>query len=687
MTRKMLRGSTALFVALCAIPALPAAAQEGTTAGTGSQDAVSRGFLGTLWMTPGKRDLSLGSAVSRTTIDAEEIADRQAGTIAELLDTIPSVTLINGSTPQGSGINIRGYGANSTYGNDQKVAIQIDGASVGSEELYRIGTQLFTDPLLFREVEVLRGTIGSFEYGSGIVGGVVRLETKDASDFTGGVPGLRIGQTLEFSSNTAGATSSTTLAWQPDDRAEFLLNYTWRRQDDQVDGDGDVIGNSEFETPSWLAKGKYTFGQDDDHSISLSFSRTTADEKDVPYDTFSTTGGSFGNVDRTTETQQATLQYGYNPVSDLVDLTATLSYADQKIDYSYVPGSSPLEVTPTWPFLEATVNAKQRYETTKLVVKNEARFLTGEVAHSLRTGAEVSRRVRKDNDAASAPGGEDNRVALFVIDEMTAGGFTITPALRWEKSKVESAKDYGDYENDALMGGLALAYEFDNGLSIFGSYAYTEGLPIIDDLGSAAVNDWRMSTSEKAETWEIGASWAGTDVLSPGDNFSVRGNYYSTKMWDVTSYSASGSTSENLSRIETEGFELEASYGLSNGVYFDLQGSTGQGTEYAEGVPDTDWRNQPATTVGLTLGRKWGEWLDTSWEVRHTADARDALLEDLPDYTVHNLRATWKPQNGALEGTEVRFGLENAFDLDYTGNLSSRKAPGRTYKLGITKVF
>ena len=121
---------------------------------------------------------------------------------------------------------------------------------------------------------------------------------------------------------------------------------------------------------------------------------------------------------------------------------------------------------------------------------------------------------------------------------------------------------------------------------------------------SAAVNDWRMSTSEKAETWEIGTSWAGTDVLSPGDNFSVRGNYYSTKMWDVTSYSASGSTSENLSRIETEGFELEASYGLSNGVYFDLQGSTGQGTEYAEGVPDTDWRNQPATTVGLTLGRK-----------------------------------------------------------------------------------
>ena len=63
------------------------------------------------------------------------------------------------------------------------------------------------------------------------------------------------------------------------------------------------------------------------------------------------------------------------------------------------------------------------------------------------------------------------------------------------------------------------------------------------------------------------------------------------------------------------------------------------------------------------------------------------FVEIAENYTVHNLRATWKPQNGALEGTEVRFGLENAFDHDYTGNLSSRKAPGRTYKLGITKVF
>ena len=55
-----------------------------------------------------------------------------------------------------------------------------DGAAVGSEELYRIGTQLFTGPLLYKNAEVLRGTIGSFAYGSGIVGGVVKLEVETA---------------------------------------------------------------------------------------------------------------------------------------------------------------------------------------------------------------------------------------------------------------------------------------------------------------------------------------------------------------------------------------------------------------------------------------------------------------------------------------------------------------------------
>lgn len=681
MLTPLLRGTTAL---VCLSLAAPVAAQ----------DTDTPGFLGTLIVTGGKRDLSYGTALSRTVVGEEEIQDRQASTVAQLIDSVPGVTLVNGTTPQGSGINIRGFGANTTFGTDQKIAVQIDGASVGSEELYRIGTQLFTDPLLYREVEVLRGTIGSFAYGSGIVGGVVKLETKDASNFTGGVPGFGGSQTFEYGSNGNGWASSTNLAWMPTERAEFLLNYSLRDQDDLEAGDGSTIGNSAFRTPTYLAKGKFTFGQDDAHSVMFSHSRTVADDKDVPYDQFDTTGGTFGNVDRLTETAQTVLEYRFNPASDLIDLRANLSYADQQIEYDYIPGSSPLDGTPSFPFLVDTVNADQRYETTKLTVTNRALLDTGAVSHDMLFGLEAQRRVRADNTAAGAPGGRNDRFALFIVDEMTMGQVTLTPALRYEKSRIESENDLGtfptSYESDALMGGLALAYDFGNGLSVFASAAYTEGLPIIDDLGTGATAQRRIEMSEKSQTFELGAEYTGAGVFTGGDTFTIRGNLYQTKLWDITSYTVAGTTSTDLENVESSGFELEASYGLASGIYVDLAGHLGDGTEFNPDGSDTTWRNSPADRVQLAVGKKWNDNLDLSWEVVHATDRRDALGDDLPDSTVHNLRATWKPEaQGWLDETEVRFGVENVLDSDYVGHLASpsRKAPGRTFKVSLTKSF
>ncbi|KQI72961.1 ligand-gated channel [Loktanella sp. 5RATIMAR09] len=680
MLTSLMRGTTAL---VCLSLAMPATAQDNDP-----------GFLGTLILTGGKRDLSFGTALSRTVVGDEEIMDRQASTVAQLIDSVPGVTLVNGTTPQGSGINIRGFGANTTFGSDQKIAILIDGATVGSEELYRIGTQLFTDPLLYREVEVLRGTIGSFAYGSGIVGGVVRLETKDASDFTGGVPGFGGAQTLSFGSNGSASVSSTNLAWMPTDGAEFLLNYTLRDQDDLTAGDGTTIGNSAFRTPSFLAKGTFTFGQDDAHALSFSHSRTVADDKDVPYDQFVTTADSFGRVDRLTETTQTTVEYRFNPVADLVDLRANLSYADQAISSDYIPGSSPLEGTPSFPFLLETVNADQRYETAKLTVTNRALFDTGAIAHDMLVGGEVQRRIRADNAAGGAPGGTNDRFALFVVDEMTMGQFTMTPAVRYESSSIESENDLAGvpdtYEKDALIGGLALAYDLGTGLSVFGSAAYTEGLPIIDDLGTSATAQRRIGMSEKSNTFELGAEYTSTDIFADGDTFTMRGNLYRTELSDITSYTVAGSMATELDRVEVSGFELEASYGMARGFYADFAGHIGAGTEFNPDGTDATWRNIPADRAQLTLGRKWEDRLDLSWEIIHAVDRRDALGDDLPDSTVHNLRATWTPQAaGWLDGSDVRIGVENAFDADYVRHLSSpsRKAPGRSLNVSLTKSF
>lgn len=644
------------------------------------------GFLGTLVLGKGKREVQTDTAIPITEIDQREIDDRQASTVAELIDSVPGVSLVNGSTPQGSGINIRGYGANSTFGTDQKVAVEIDGASVGAEQLYRIGTQLFTDPLLYKSVSVTRGTVGSFEYGSGIVGGVVRLETKDASDLISGETGLSFGQTLEFSSNGNGITSSSVLAWKPTPDWEFLVNYTWRDQSLQQDGHGEDVGNTAFNLPSGLIKAKYTFGQNRDQSLTFSLANTTSSDRDVPFDSFTTTADSFGNVDRDTESRTAVLNYNFNPYgNDLIDLDVVLSYADQQINQTYVPGSSPLEGTPQGAGLLGLANADHRYQTTKLTFKNTSLFDTGAVSHDLRSGVEFIRRERLD--ASSTPGGTDNRIAVFAVDDMRIGdAWTVTPALRYETSEIKgsTAPNDGAFKQDALMGGLSVYYAFGNGLALFGSAAYTESLPIIDNLGTAAF----ITQAEKSRTFELGASLERNDVFQGGDRLALKANLYKTRLYDVTSYLVPGvrPPAPPLDRIETEGLELEASYGMESGLYVDLNANIVDGTEYAPGAAPIGWRNLPADNVRLTLGKRFGDELDLSWEMVAAA-ATDADGTDSAGFGIHNLRTTYVPQSGILKDTQIRVSIENLFDRAYTPHLSTRPATGRNVKLTLSRLF
>ncbi|MEM6309834.1 MAG: TonB-dependent receptor [Pseudomonadota bacterium] len=630
--------------------------------------------LGVLILGDSKRDIETETAIPTTTIDETEIRDRQAGTVGQLIDTVPGVSLINGATPTGSGINIRGFGGNSTFGTDQKVLIQIDGATKGGEELYRIGTQLFTDPFLFKNVEVLRGTIGSFEYGSGVFGGVVLLETIDASDLTLGEPGFAGRQTFEFSSNGEGISSSTTLAYQAGDTAEFLLNYSRRTLDVRKDGNGNDIApdSGDIDNPSWLAKAKFYFGEDREHSLTFSYTDTEDDRRDVPYETFGSF--DFGNVDRVIQNKTASLRYNWNPIdSDLIDLDIDLTYSDEFIESTAV-GPSPVAVN--------LRNADHKFETTTLRIKNTSLFTLGSTNHKLRAGVEVVSRKRKD--ANSAPGGTKESFAVFAVDEISFNnGLTLTPALRYETQTIHSDPFVapGDFSKDAFMGGLAAHYDFGNGWSVFGSYARTENLPIMDDLLNATLID----QSEKGEIYEIGFAYDRGDVFTDGDDFAFKLNYYTQSIDDVTTY-RSFPTSASTQSVDREGIELEASYAMQNGLYADFNAHFSSGSAVTLAGDKIDFRQNPADNLLLTLGKKFGEEWDVSWEINAVADYKVGAADD-DGYAVHNLRATYAPQQGVLKGTEVRFGVENVFDKFYQPRLATRPATGRNFVLTVSTTF
>lgn len=629
-------------------------------------------FLGTIDLGESTRAVQTGTAVPLTVVNQEEIDDRQANTIAELVDSVPGVTLINGSTPSGSGINIRGFGANGTYGTDQKVAVQVDGASVGSEELYRIGTQLYTDPSLYKSVDVIRGTVGSFEYGSGIVGGIVRLQTRDASDLTGGEPGVAFSQTLGGGTNREAFNSSSTLAWMPSENVEFLANYSWREQGTQRDGDGNSIENSAFGLPSFLMKGLFHLGSDGEHSIRANFSQTKASDRDVPYDTFGTTSGAFGNVDRDTLSQVAILGYNFNPLdNDAVDVDLQFSYANQKIDQQYVEGSGGP------PGGYSVVNADQRYETRKLTLKNTAFFDSGPISHNLRIGAEY---IQKDRlDAASAPGGRDKRIAFFLVDEMEmARGLTLSPAVRYESSTIDGVLDDAsvvNYKNNAIMGGVSMRYELPFGLAAFGSIAYTESLPILDDLENAI----NMQMAEKATTFELGASYDKSGLFGEGDRLAFKLNYYDTGLKDVTSYFG-------VSQVDLDGFEIEASYATAGGFYLDFNANIVSGQETGTGGAISDWRNLAPDSYQISVGKRFDRWLNVRWESTITSDTdEDGTVTE--GFDSHNLRVIVTPTKGLLKNTAIRLSVENLTDNLYTPLRSTRPAPGRNLKISVTQKF
>ena len=667
-------------------------------------EAEDSEFLGTITLGESKREVQTDTATPVTTIDRAEIRDRQATTIAELIDSVPGVSLVNGSTPGGSGINIRGFGANGTFGTDQLVAVFIDGATSGSEEIYRLGTQLFTDPYLYRSVQVQRGTVGSFEYGAGIVGGIVLLETVDASDITGGEIGFKWAQTLGYASNGEGFSTSTTLAWQPTADLEFLANYSYREQDNQDDGNGDEIGNSAFELPSFLLKGRYQFGADRAHSIEASFNRTESSDRDVPLDSFITAADFFGSVDRDTTSETAALIYNFSPSNnDLIDLEVALTYANQEFDQTFIEGS-----TDATGFFLGVIrglgNADHQYETTKLTVKNTSFFEVGSMAFDTRYGFEIQERDRLDAD--SAPGGTDDRYAFFAVGDVEIiPNLTFSPGIRYENSSIEGliadpsvpGGPFGpppgtpevpvSYENDALMGGASLRYAFDSGFAVFTSWARTENLPILDDLENSTF----ILQPQVATTFEAGASYDATGIFSDFDVVALKVNFFDTELDDVTSYSG-------IQTININGIEIEGSYATRGGFYIDVNANIVDGE--SESVPNNqtgvvtvaDWTRTPQDSLRLTVGQRLGQLFgsvdtDLSAEIVHIAES-DLVTPIRGDAaTLLNLRATLEPTTGFLEGTQFRLSIENAGNERYQPVLATRNAVGTNFKISVSRVF
>lgn len=193
----------------------------------------------------GARKVAIDTPQAVTVVDQADIDQKQASSTGEIFDDIPGVTMIGSERVLGESFNIRGIGAAETSGDEARIIITVDGAKKFYEQ-YRMGS-FFSDPELYKQVEVLRGPASSTLYGSGAMGGVINFTTKDASDF------IKDGQTGavrvkgSYSSNGNGTLTSGILAHRINETFEVLATGNFRQSDLATLAGGGTLAGSEFE--------------------------------------------------------------------------------------------------------------------------------------------------------------------------------------------------------------------------------------------------------------------------------------------------------------------------------------------------------------------------------------------------------------------------------------------------------
>ncbi|MBO9590351.1 TonB-dependent receptor [Devosia sp.] len=691
--------------------ALAIVAQQGAQAQ--NVNATNITLLERLVIGAGAPKVAISTPQAVTVLNQEDLDKAQASTTGALFATVPGVAIVGSQRQFGEAFNIRGIGTTENSSDGSRIAINVDGAPKFNEQ-YRMGS-FFSDPELYKQVEVLRGPASSTLYGAGAIGGVINFTTKDASDFIqdGDTGAARI--KTSFDSNGKGTLTSAVVAQQVNDTFEILAAGNWRRRENVELANGKTLDGSAFNTLSGLIKGTAHFGDNDEQTLSLSYQRWFSDAKDQAY-AQTGTSAQFGVTDRTVIDQTAVLRWE-NPATDnpWVDLKVNLSYSDTQNDqtnHRYALGAPRTVIGPTGagqPLQNVTADSilldtRYGYKTWQLTADNTIEWIGDGFENYLTAGFSASTQDRTATRPGSAaalpahPQGTENKVGIFAQNEFIwAEKLTLIAGARGDFHWVNSTTGARNIDGSAFSPKLSAHYELTDNIGVFASYAHTERMPTIDELYSVSASKTTSLNlkKESAETFEGGFSLSGNDLLASGDSAALKTTAFYSDLTDlITSNTGAGVPYYgNIGKARIYGVEIEASYD-SELLYASLAYGLTFGDNLVTNTPlTTVAQNKASLTVGvrnIEYDLDFGARLTLADKGRYVLDkvngqqVGDGTAEA---YATVDLFATWKPDTGPLAGTEFQAGIDNVLNADYRQNLSADRSTGRTFKISVAKQF
>lgn len=587
-------------------------------------------------------------------IDATAPENQTASSAADLLRTVPGLTLDGTGRTNGQDVNLRGY-------DRRGVLVLVDGVRQGTDTGHLNST--FLDPALIKRIEVVRGP-SALLYGSGALGGVIAYDTADAKDLleAGQNSGYRVFGTAATGDHSLGMGAST---YGRTDTLDGLLAWSSRDRGDLRQSDGTTAPNDEA-INNMLAKGSWKIDSAQTLAGSLRYYNNDAREPKNPQ-TSAADATSNPMTDRSTIQRDAQLTYTLAPVdNDWLNADARLYWSEARIN-----AQNP----------DAT-NEFRKQTTKGGKIDNRSRLFTDSFAsHLLTYGGEYYRQEQRPGGATTGfPEAKIDFSSGWLQDEITLRDLPVTllGGTRYDSYR-GSSDGYADVDADKWSSRAGMTVTPADWLMLFGSWAQAFRAPTMGEMyndakhfsiGRFYTNYWVPNPNlrpETNETQEYGFGLRFDDLLMASDALEFKASYFDTKAKDYIStnvdFAAATTMSYNVPNAKIWGWDVMAKYSADlfslDMAYNRTRGKDTDTGEYISSInPDTvtSKLNIPVAHSGFSVG--WiGTFADRSTHI-------SSSYAKQPGYAVNDFYVSYQGQQ-ALKGMTTTLVLGNAFDKEY----------------------
>lgn len=587
-------------------------------------------------------------------IDTADPENQTAASAADLLHSVPGITLSGTGRTNGQDVNLRGY-------DRRGVLVLVDGVRQGTDTGHLNST--FLDPALIKRVEIVRGP-SALLYGSGALGGVIAYTTVDASDL------LMEGQRYGFRVFGTGGTGDHSLgmgasAFGRTDNLDGLLSWSSRDRGDLRQGDGSTAPNDES-INNMLAKGTWKIDEAQALSGSLRYYNNAAQEPKNPQD-LAANSVSNPMTDRSTIQRDMQLTYKLSPQgNDWLNAESKVYWSEARINAQNIDNTSEYRE-------QITTGGK---------VENRTRLLTDSFAsHLLTYGGEYYRQEQKPGGVTTGfPEAKIDFSSGWLQDEITLRNLPVTllGGTRYDNYR-GSSDGYADVDADKWSSRAGMTISPADWLMLFGSYAQAFRAPTMGEMyndskhfsiGRFYTNYWVPNPDlrpETNETQEYGIGLRFDNLMLADDALEFKASYFDTNAKDYISttvdFAARTTMSYNVPNAKIWGWDVMTKYTADlfslDMAYNRTRGKNTDTGEYISSInPDTvtSKLNIPLAHSGFSVG--WiGTFADRSTHV-------SSQYTKQPGYAVNDFYISYQGQQ-ALKGMTTTLVLGNAFDKAY----------------------